>query len=81
MGRTIYKTKQEVIDAIKAMREFPRWSEKTSYTKTAEEVVDEADRVCTEQAPAGWGLNTVARVAKYMVRKNESVSRAILAVC
>ncbi len=81
MSRTSYKTKQEVIDAIKAMREFPRWSEKTSYTKTAEEVVEEACRVVSEQAPAGWSFNTVARVAKHMVRKNESVSRAILAVC
>ena len=78
MSRTSYKTKQEVIDDIKAMREYPRWSEKTSYTKTAEEVVDEADRVCTEQAPAGWSWKMVAKVAKYMVRKNEGAARAFL---
>ena len=78
MSRTSYKTKQEVIDAIKAMREYPRWSEKTSYTQTAEEFVDEADRVCTEQAPAGWSWNMVAKVAKYMVRKNEGAARAFL---
>ena len=78
MSRTSYKTRQEVIDDIKAMREYPRWSEKTSYTKTAEEVVDEADRVCTEQAPAGWSLKMVAKVAKYMVRKNEGAARAFL---
>lgn len=80
MSRTIYKTKREVIDAIKAMREFPRWSEKTSYTKTAEDVVCLATRHVSEQYRGGWGWNTVARVAKYMVRKNELVSRAILAV-
>jgi hypothetical protein len=80
MGRTIYKTKQEVIASIKAMQEFPRWSEKTSHTKTAEEVVGEADRVCTEQAPAGWSWKMVAEVARYMVRKNEGAARAILAV-
>ena len=78
MSRTSYKTKQEVIDAIKAMREYPRWSEKTSYTQTAEEVVDEADRVCTEQAPAGWSWKMVAKVAKYMIRKNENAARAFL---
>ena len=78
MARTSYKTKQEVIDTIKEMREFPRWSEKTSYTQTAEEVVDEADRVCTEQAPAGWSWKMVAEVAKYMVRKNEGAARAFL---
>ena len=78
MSRTSYKTKQEVIDDIKAMREYPRWSEKTSYTQTAEEVVDEADRVCTEQAPAGWSWKMVAKVAKYMVRKNECAARALL---
>ena len=78
MSRTSYKTKQEVIDDIKAMREYPRWSEKTSYTQTAEEVVDEADRVCTEQAPAGWSWKMVAKVAKYMVRKNEGAARAFL---
>ena len=42
MSRTSYKTKREVIDAIKEMREYPRWSEKTSYTQTAEEAVDQA---------------------------------------
>lgn len=78
MSRTSYKTKQEVIDDIKAMREYPRWSEKTSYTQTAEEAVDEADRVCTEQAPAGWSWKMVAKVAKYMVRKNEGAARAFL---
>ena len=78
MSRTSYKTKQEVIDAIKEMREFPRWSEKTSYTQTAEEVVDEADRVCTEQAPPCLSWNMVAKVAKYMIRKNENAARAFL---
>ena len=78
MSRTSYKTKQEVIDAIKEMREYPRWSEKTSYTQTAEEVVDEADRVCTEQAPPCWSWNTVAKVAKRMIRKNENAARAFL---
>ena len=78
MSRTSYKTKQEVIDAIKAMREYEGWKEKTSYTQTAEEVVDEADRVCTEQDPAGWSWKMVAKVAKYMVRKNEGAARAFL---
>ena len=78
MSRTSYKTKQEVIDAIKAMREFPRYLEKTSESKTAEEVVEEACRVVSEQAPAGWGWNAVARVARYMVRKNEGAARAFL---
>lgn len=78
MSRTSYKTKQEVIDAIKAMREFPRYLEKTSESKTAEEVVEEACRVVSEQAPAGWSWNAVARVAKYMVRKNEGAARAFL---
>ena len=78
MSRTSYKTKQEVIDAIKAMREYPRWSEKTSYTQTAEEVVDEADRVCTEQASPCWSWNMVAKVAKYMICKNENAARAFL---
>ncbi len=81
MSRAIYKTMQELIDAIEAMREFPRWSEKTSYTQTAREVVADACRVVSEQYPGGWGLNMVARVAKHMVRKNETASRAILAVC
>ena len=75
---TKYESKQDVIDAIKAMREYPRWSEKNSYTTTAEEVVDDADRVCTEQAPAGWSLNMVAKVAKYMIQKNENATRAFL---
>ena len=78
MSRTSYKTKQEVIDAIKAMREYEGWKEKTSYTQTAEEVVDEADRVCTEQAPPCWSSNMVAKVAKYMIRKNENAARAFL---
>lgn len=78
MSRTGYKTKQEVIDAIKAMREYEGWKEKTSYTQTAEEVVDEADRVCTEQAPPCWSWNMVAKVAKYMIRKNENAARAFL---
>ena len=78
MSRTSYKTKQEVIDAIKAMRESEGWKEKTSYTQTAEEVVDEADRVCTEQAPPCWSWNMVAKVAKYMIRKNENAARAFL---
>lgn len=42
MATTNYQSKQEVIDAIKAMREYQRWSEKTSYTQTAEEAVDQA---------------------------------------
>ena len=78
MSRTSYKAKQEVIDAIKAMREYPRWSEKTSYTQAAEEVVDEADRVCTEQAPSCWRWNMVAKAAKHMIRKNENAARAFL---
>ena len=78
MSRTSYKTKQEVIDTIKAMREFPRYLEKTSESKTAEEVVEEACRVVSEQAPAGWGWNAVARVSKHMVRKNEGAARAFL---
>lgn len=78
MSRTSYKTKQEVIDAIKAMREFPRWLEKTSGSKTPEEVVEEACRVVSEQTPAGWSWNTVARVAKYMIRENEGAARAFL---
>ena len=78
MSRTSYKTKQEVIDTIKAMREFPRYLEKTSESKAAEEVVEEACRVVSEQAPAGWSWNTVARVAKHMVRKNEGAARAFL---
>lgn len=81
MGATNYQSKQEVIDAIKAMREYPRWKEKTAYTETAEEVVDWAHRGVSEQYPGGLSWNTVARVAKYMVRKNELVSRAMLAVC
>ncbi len=79
MSRTIYKTKQEVIYAIKAMREFPRYAERTQ--ETAEKVVCLATRGVSEQYPGGWGWNTVARAAKHMVRKNEGVSRAILAVC
>ena len=78
MSRTSYKTKQEVIDTIKAMREFPRYLEKTSESKTAEEVVEEACRVVSEQAPAGWSWNTVAKVAKYMVWKNNGAARAFL---
>ena len=78
MARTSYKTKQEVIDAIKEMREFPRYLEKTSESKTAEEVVEEACRAVSEQAPADWSWNTVARVAKHMVRKNEGAARAFL---
>ncbi len=79
MSRTIYKTKQEVIDAIKAMREFPRYAERTH--ETAEDIVCLAARCVSEQYPGGWGWNTVARAAKYMVRKNDGAARAILAVC
>ena len=78
MSRTIYKTQQEVIDAIKTMREYPRWSEKTSYAKTAEAVVEDACRVCTEQAPAGWSWDMVANLARYMVWKNDGAARAYL---
>ena len=78
MARTSYKTKQEAIDAIKAMREYEGWKEKTSYTQTAEEVVDEADRVCTEKSPAGWSWNMVAKVAKTLIRKNENAARAFM---
>ena len=78
MAATNYQSRQEVIDAIEAMREYPRWSEKTSYTQTAEEVVDDADRVCTEQAPAGWSWNMVAKVAKHMIQKNENAARVFL---
>ena len=76
MSRTSYKTEQEVIDAIKAMREFPRYAERTH--ETAEMVVSQAHRGVSEQAPAGWSWNAVARVAKYMVRKNEGAARAFL---
>lgn len=76
MNTTSYKTKQEAIDAIKAMREFPRYAERTH--ETAEMVVSQACRVVSEQAPAGWSWNAVARVAKYMVRKNEGAARAFL---
>ncbi len=79
MSRTSYKTKQEVIAAINAMRELPRYAERTH--ETAEMVVSQAHRGVSEQYPGGWSWNTVARVAKYMVRKNEWVSRAMLAVC
>ena len=79
MSRTSHKTKQEVIAAINAMREFPRYAERTH--ETAEMVVSQAHRGVSEQYPGGWSWNTVARVAKYMVRKNEWVSRAMLAVC
>ena len=62
MSRTSYKTKQEVIDAIKAMREFPRYAERTH--EPAEEAVCLATRGVSEQYPGGWSWNTVARVAK-----------------
>ena len=75
---TICKTKREVIDTIKAMREYEGWSEKTSYAKTAGEVVEDAFRVCIEQAPAGWNWNMVAKLAKYMVWKNDGAERAYL---
>ena len=78
MSRTSYKTKQEVIDAIKTMREYDGGKEKTPYSKTAEEVVEDACRVCTEQAPAGWSWNMVANLAKYMVWKNDGAARAFL---
>ena len=77
MSRTRYKTEQEVIDAIKAMREYPRWSEKTSYTQTAEEVVDEADRVCTGQAPPCWSWNMVAKVANIEYRMDGKFHRVL----
>ena len=79
MARTSYKNDQEVIDAIKSMREFPRYAERTH--ETAEMVVSQAHRGVSEQYPGGWSWNTVARVAKYMVRKIETTSRAMLAVC
>ena len=79
MARTSYKTEQEVIDAIKSMREFPRYAERTG--ETAKNLVEGVHRAVSDQYPGGWSWNTVARVAKYMVRKNEWVSRAILAVC
>ena len=78
MSRTSYKTKQEVIDAIKAMREFPRYAERTG--ETAKNLVEGVHRAVSDQYPGGWSWNTVARVAKYMVRKNETAGRAILAV-
>ena len=79
MARTSYKNDQEVIDAIKSMREFPRYAERTG--ETAKNLVEGVHRAVSEQYPGGWSWNTVARVAKYMVRKNEWVSRAMLAVC
>ena len=79
MSRTSYKSKQEVIAAINAMREFPRYAERTH--ETAEMVVSQAHRGVSEQYPGGWSWNSVARVAKHMLRKNEWVSRAMLAVC
>ena len=78
MARTSYKTEQEVIDAINAMREFPRYAERTG--ETAKNLVEGVHRAVSDQYPGGWSWNTVARVAKYMVRKNETASRAILAV-
>ena len=79
MARTSYKTEQEVIDAIKGMREFPRYAERTG--ETAKNLVEGVHRAVSDQYPGGWSWNTVARVAKHMVRKNERVSRAMLAVC
>ena len=79
MARTSYKNDQEVIDAIKSMREFPRYAERTG--ETAKNLVEGVHRAVSDQYPGGWSWNTVARVAKYMVRKNEWVSRAMLAVC
>jgi hypothetical protein len=78
MSRTNHKTEQEVIDAINAMREFPRYAERTG--ETAKNLVEGVYRAVSEQYPGGWSWNTVARVAKYMVRKNETAGRAILAV-
>ena len=79
MARTSYKTKQEVISAINAMREFPRGAERAG--ETAKNLVEGVHRAVSGQFPGGWSWNTVARVAKYMVRKNETAGRAILAVC
>ena len=78
MTRTSYKTEQEVIDAINAMREFPRYAERTG--ETAKNLVEGVHRAVSGQFPGGWSWNTVARVAKYMARKNETAGRAILAV-
>ena len=78
MSRTSYKNDQEVIDAINAMREFPRYAERTG--ETAKNLVEGVYRAVSEQYPGGWSWNTVARVAKYMVRKKETAGRAILAV-
>ena len=78
MTRTSYKTEQEVIDAIKSMREFPRYAERTG--ETAKNLVEGVHRAVSDQYPGGWSWNTVARVAKYMVRKKETAGRAILAV-
>ena len=78
MARTSYKNDQEVIDAINAMREFPRYAERTG--ETAKNLVEGVHRAVSDQYPGGWSWNTVARVAKYMVRKNETAGRAILAV-
>ena len=79
MARTSYKNDQEVIDAIKSMREFPRYAERTG--ETAKNLVEGVHRAVSDQYPGGWSWNTVARVAKYMVRKNELAGRAMLAVC
>ena len=78
MARTSYKNDQEVIDAIKSMREFPRYAERTG--ETAKNLVEGVHRAVSDQYPGGWSWNTVARVAKYMVRKKETAGRAILAV-
>ena len=78
MARTSYKTEREVIDAINAMREFPRYAERTG--ETAKNLVEGVHRAVSGQFPGDWSWNTVARVAKYMVRKNETAGRAILAV-
>ena len=79
MARTSYKNDQEVIDAIKSMREFPRYAERTG--ETAKNLVEGVHRAVSDQYPGGWSWNTVARVAKYMVRKKETAGRAMLAVC
>ena len=78
MSRTSYKNDQEVIDAINAMREFPRYAERTG--ETAKNLIEGVTRAVSVQFPGGWSWNTVARVAKYMVRKKETAGRAILAV-
>lgn len=74
------KTRAEIVDAISNLKAFDAYSEKTG--ERAAEVVEQAERVCTEQAPAafqnGYNARLIYRVAAHMVRHNEPASRAYL---